>query len=121
MQAQKVKGYAADFSRIVSTTWACHFKYRKILLAVPVVIAAIYLAMRGLAQLPDAVGVILNTQGMFSVSISKGTAVWGSFGITMLCVALMCLSRKVLYPWLVSWFSLALPILLMALNYFVHM
>lgn len=121
MQAQKIKGSMANFSKVVRNVCAFLFKYRKIFLAIPVIVAASYLAWRGGAQLPESVGVILNSKGMFSVSISKSLAIWGSFGITMLCVALMCLSRKVLYPWLVSWFSMALPILLMALNYFVHM
>ena len=48
--------------------------------------------------------------------ISRYLAVVGPLALTGGCLAMMFLSRKALYAWAVSVFSLALPVLLVVSN-----
>ena len=50
--------------------------------------------------------------------VEKGIAVMGPLAVTAACLLLMFLSRRVVYPWLVSIFSLALPLLIYITNVF---
>lgn len=90
--------------------------YKKWLLALPVVLVAVYLAIGNAIRLPEEVGFLLNAKGTFSVTISHGAAVWLPLLLTGLCLALMGMSRKLLYPWLVSWITCLIPLLLRFLN-----
>ena len=94
------------------------YKLRSVILAVPVVIAAVILAVRNLRLLPDAVGLELMANGEFSNTVSKGVAVMGPLALTAVCLLLMFCSKKVVYPWLISVFSLVLPLLILLLNTF---
>jgi hypothetical protein len=44
--------------------------------------------------------------------------VYVPLAITGGCLLMMVFSRKVIYPWLISVFSLVLPLLVLALNFF---
>lgn len=92
------------------------YKLRKVFLALPVVYYAIKLARYNAANLPSVVGIDLQASGAFSQTISRQLAVMGPLGITAACLLLMFLSRKAMYPWAVSVFSLALPVLLLLSN-----
>lgn len=92
------------------------YKLRGLLLVVPVVICAIVLACYNLNNLPANVGLDLQATGEFGKIISRSTAVLMPLGITGLCVALTLCSKKPLYPWLVSLFSLVLPVLIYVIN-----
>ena len=105
-----------SIGRFLQSAWQFLFCFRKIFLSIPVVITAIVLARRNLAQLPARVGLILSTDGTFSLLITKHQAVYGCLALTLLCLVLMALSRKVFYPWLVSVITLVLPPLLLLLN-----
>ncbi len=72
-------------------------------------VVALALAVRNLAQLPAQVSFNL-LQHQFVVS--KGIAVSMPVAITAVCLCMMLLSKKMLYPWLISVFSLVLPIAL---------
>ncbi len=92
------------------------FKLRKIILSVPVIWFSISLALNNLSQLPDLVGLNLQASGAYALTISKGLAVVGPLGISAACLLLMLCSRKVLYPWLISMFTLILPVLILFMN-----
>ncbi len=92
------------------------FRLRKILLSIPVVVAAVSLASYCRERMPEIVGVGLQENGAYAATISRDLAVLGPLAITGICLLLMFCSRKTLYPWLISIFSLVLPILLMATN-----
>lgn len=92
------------------------YKLRKVFLALPVVYYAIKLARYNAANLPSVVGIDLQASGAFAQTISRQLAVMGPLGITAACLLLMFLSRKAMYPWAVSVFSLALPVLLLLSN-----
>lgn len=92
------------------------FRLRKIILAVPVVYLAVSLAVNNLSQLPEEVGLNLQTTGEFAMTVSRSAAVMGPIGVTAACLLLMFCSRKTLYPWVISLFSLVLPVLILFMN-----
>lgn len=100
------------------SAWKWIYKLRSVVLAIPVIVIAVYLAVQNMALLPGEVGIFLQTNGEFSVSVVKLVAVMGPLAVTAVCLLMMFLSRKVIYPWLISLFSLVLPILLLFLNTF---
>ena len=94
------------------------FHFRKLLLCIPVVVASIYLARLNWTQLPDQVGLSLMANGQFAQLVEKDLAVYGPMGVTAVCLLLMLCSRRALYPWLISVFTLVLPILILVTNIF---
>lgn len=92
------------------------FRLRKIFMALPVLYAAAELARRNLEELPEMVGFDIQSTGEFAQMISRETAVYGPLGLTCVCIILMLLSRRTVYPWLISIFSLVLPLLIWVLN-----
>ena len=103
---------------IVRGTGAWTFKLRSILLAIPVTVIAIILAVQNVGRLPAEVGIGMQATGEYSMVISRGLAVLGPFAITTFCQLMMFCSKRVVYPWLISIFSLSLPILLWITNVF---
>ena len=92
------------------------FRLRKIVLAVPVVSVALKLAMYNREHLPEQVGINLQSSGAFEQMITRDMAVMGPLGLTAACLLLMFCSRKAMYPWAISVFTLALPILILFTN-----
>jgi hypothetical protein len=87
-------------------------------MAIPVVLAALYLASQNMARLPEEVGINLLANGQYEYLISRGLAVMGPLVITGVCLVMMFLSRRTIYPWLISIFSLVLPWLIWITNVF---
>ncbi len=100
----------------VSGRWI--YRMRSILLAIPVAVAAVILAMRNAVNLPAQVGINLQTSGEYALVISRILAVMGPLAVTAVCLLLMFCSRRVIYPWLISLFSLILPVLILITNTF---
>ena len=94
------------------------YRLRGFFMAIPVVLAALYLATKNMARLPDEVGINLLANGQYEYLISRGLAVMGPLVITGVCLVMMLLSRKTLYPWVISIFTLVLPILIYITNIF---
>ena len=94
------------------------FKLRGFILGIPVAAAAIVMAINNQIKLPSEVGVVLMASGEYSQTVSKGVAVLGPLALTGICRVLVFCSKKVLYPWLISLFSLALPLLILFINTF---
>lgn len=94
------------------------YRLRSVILAIPVAIAAVVLALRNMANLPELVGIDIQTTGEYAQVVSKNVAVLGPLAITAVCLLLMFCSRRVVYPWLISVFSLVLPIVLYFTNIF---
>lgn len=94
------------------------YRLRSILLAIPVVVAAVMLAVQNLARLPERVGILLLASGEYQMMVSRSIAVMGPLAVTALCLLMMFCSRRVIYPWLISIFSLVLPFLLYITNVF---
>lgn len=96
------------------------FRLRKIVLAAPVVYYALKLASYNMQHLPEQVGINLQVSGEFSQTISRQLAVIGPLGLTFACLLLMFCSRKAIYAWAVSVFTLALPLLLLFSNVYPY-
>ena len=94
------------------------YKLRSVVLSVPVVIAAIVLAIQNAGRLPVFVGINLQANGEYAMMIERNVAIFVPLLVTIGSLLMMFLSRKVLYPWLVSVFSLVIPILLWITNIF---
>lgn len=103
---------------ICEEAWVYIFHFRKVLLSIPVVGMSIYLARLNWTQLPDQVGLSLMSNGQFAQTVAKEAAVYGPMGVTAICLALMICSRRALYPWLISVFTLVLPLLILITNVF---
>ena len=98
--------------------WKWAYRLRSVILAIPVAIGAVVLAIYNQANLPDMVGINIQATGEYAQMIGKGIAVLGPLAVTAVCLLMMFCSRKVLYPWLISLFSLALPLLIYITNTF---
>ena len=94
-------------------------KLRKIFLAVPVAAAAVLLALNNLRLLPAVVGINLMADGNFSMVLGRLPAVLAPLVVTAVCLLLMFCSKRTLTPWLVSVFSLALPLIILVINIFL--
>lgn len=94
------------------------YKLRSIFLAFPVAVGAVAIAVNNFIKLPDSVGLTLAVSGEYAQVVSKAVAVFGPLAVTALCLLMMFISRKVLYPWLISLFSLVLPLIILLTNVF---
>ena len=115
---RKVAAVFAMISKICGLICDYIIKFRKIILAIPVVAGAIYLAMMNVKQLPETVGINLLANGEYAYLVSRNLAIMGPLAVTALCLLLMMFSKKTLYPWLISVFSLVLPLLILLTNRF---
>lgn len=106
------------FAQVMGITARWAYRLRSILLSIPVAVAAIALAIRNLRQLPTEVGINMLANGEYQWIISRSMAAWTPVAVTGVCLLMMLLSKKILYPWLISVFSLALPLVLLFTNTF---
>ena len=103
---------------VISIIYRCIFKLRKVFMALPVVYLAIRIAAANLQRLPEAVGINMQSNGEFALMVTRNYAVYGPLGITGFCLLLMFFSRKTVYPWVISIFTLILPLLILVTNMF---
>ncbi len=94
------------------------YRLRGLLMAIPVILAALYLASQNMARLPEEVGINLLASGEYQFLISRGLAVMAPLVVTGVCLVMMLLSRRTIYPWIISIFSLVLPWLIWITNVF---
>lgn len=95
-------------------TWL--FRLRKIFMAIPVIYWAIRLAIFNTENLPEQVGLNLQATGEFAQTFNRNLAVYGPLGVTAACLLLMFCSRRARYPWIISIFTLVLPLLIWVTN-----
>ena len=110
MSAKKQNGFQKFWSWVI--------KLRGVWFAIPVLVCAVLLAIYNEATLPAKVGIDLQVTGEYAKMVSREVAVFGPLGLTAACLALMFCSRRMIYPWIVSIFSLTLPILILITNIF---
>ena len=114
--AQQYKTTIAKINSLISFIGSVLFRLRKVVMAVPVIYWALKLAAYNRENLPEQVGINLLSNGEFSQMISRDMAVMGPLGLTAACLLLMLCSRKAMYPWAISIFTLALPLLILFTN-----
>lgn len=115
---QKVSDGDEPFTARVLRFWHKVDKFKKIILAVPVGALAIILAMTNLFELPALVGIGMQADGEYAFEIIREVAVVGPMAVTAVCLLLMFASKRTLTPWMVSLFSLLLPIMILITNTF---
>ena len=112
----KVKTVLGKINRVINLIGLWLFRLRKLVLAAPVVYYALKLAEYNRKHLPEQVGINLQATGEFAQYISRNMAVMGPLALTGGCLILMFCSRKAMYSWSISVFTLALPLLLLFSN-----
>lgn len=115
---RKVRAALSKAGNAIVRGWKYTLKMRKAFLGIPVGIIAVLLALYNMTHLPSMVGLNLLPTGEFSFQIIRGIAVLGPMAITAFCLLLMFISRRLLTPWLVSVFSLVLPVVILITNTF---
>ena len=104
--------------RVLAVIGKWIFRLRGFFMAIPVALAALYLASKNMARLPEEVGINLLANGQYEYLISRGLAVLAPLIVTGVCLLMMWLSRRTIYPWVISIFSLVLPWLIYITNVF---
>ena len=102
--------------KVIGVLVMCVYRLRAVFLAIPVAYYALKLAAYNMKNLPEEVGINLLSNGAFSMTIARELAVMGPLVVTAACIVLMFASRKALYPWAVSIFTLILPVLILISN-----
>ena len=106
---------AENEENVMKSVLSWMYKLRSVFLAIPVVFGAIILAIINGNNLPDQVTLCMpsfadDTMAVELMEISKGTAIFVPILITALCLAMVFCSKRLVYPWLISVFSLVLPL-----------
>lgn len=109
-------GFYTQFKRALGFVVMAFYHLRKIFLAIPVIYGAFKIAFYNSEHLPVEVGLFLQSNGDFLKMIDRNTAVFWPLIVTLACLFLMLFSRKALYAWAISVFTLALPLLLLFSN-----
>ena len=117
-QSESKKSNMQSKFNTAKATFRWAYKLRGVVLAIPVAGLAAILALYNFFALPNLVGFHLMPSGEYAFLIGKLLAVLGPLAVTAVCLLLMFCSKKVLYPWLISLFSLILPILILITNTF---
>lgn len=98
--------------------WKWAYRLRSVVLAIPVAAIAVIIALHNQVRLPKTVGFNMQASGEYAIEVAKTVAVLGPVAITALCLLMTFCSKKVLYPWLISVFSLVLPLFIYFTNTF---
>lgn len=117
-EKQSTEKKRRSFKEWMKLVWYWTYRLRRVWLALPVLVCAIVLAVRNTRILPASVGINLLEDGTYQFMVSRAMAVWVPLGVTVVCLGLMFLSKKIVYPWLISLFTLFVPVLLWILNIF---
>lgn len=117
-QVHKIKHVCHTVADKVVYAWNYVMKFKKLFLCAPVAAMAVILAIRNLFSLPALVGLTLDGNGDFSFEIIREVAVVAPLLVTALCLLLVFASKRTLTPWLVSVFSLVLPLWILLINAF---
>ena len=105
-------------SQIIDTICKWVYRLRKVIMAAPVVYYALKLARENADRLPKEVGLDLQSTGEFAHTVSRTVAVQGPLLITAVALALMFISKKAVFPWVVSILTLTLPYLIYLTNFY---
>lgn len=112
----KVRAVISQINRIINFIGVWLFRLRKPVMAAPVIYYALEIAQYNREHLSEQVGINLQSTGEFAQMISRDMAVMGPLALTGACLLLMLCSRKAMYPWAISIFTLALPLLILFTN-----
>ena len=112
----KVRDIMSKSNKVINFIGVWLFRLRKPVMAFPVAYYALKIAQYNKLHLPEEVGINLQSTGEFAQMINRDIAVLGPLALTGACLLLMFCSRKAMYSWAISIFTLALPLLLLFTN-----
>lgn len=112
----KVKPVFQKIEDVIGLICTWIFRLRKVFMAIPVVYYAVQIADANMERLPEMVGLNLQATGEFALYVTREYAVYGPLGVTAFCLLLMFCSRKSLFPWIISIFTLVVPYLIYLTN-----
>ncbi len=112
----KVKTVVGKINRVINLIGLWLYRLRKFVLAAPVVYYALKLAAYNREHLPEQVGINLQATGEFAQYFRRNLGVLGPVALPFGCLVRMLCSRKAMYSWAISIFTLALPLLLLLSN-----
>ena len=115
---KKVRKVFAGIGKVFKGIWQWIYRLRSLFFAVPVALAALRLAAFNRENLPEMVGIDLQATGQYTYMFERDVVIMWPLIITGGCLALMILSRRIIYPWLISIFSLVIPLLIYVTNVF---
>lgn len=113
----KVRAVCTKIGDVIGLICKWIFRLRKVFMAAPVVYLAVRIAAANMERLPEAVGLNLQSNGEFAIMVTRNYAVYGPLLVTAFCLLLMFCSKKTLFPWIISFFSLVLPYLIYFTNF----
>ena len=116
----KVRGVCGRIGNVIGLICTWIYRLRKIFMSAPVVYLAIRIAIANMGRLPETVGLNLRSSGEFAMTVTRSYAVFGPLCVTAFCLFLMFCSRKTLFPWIISIFTLVVPYLIYFTNLYVH-
>ena len=111
--AVKSKGKIWD---VLKGIWRYLCMFKGVIISLPVLVVAIVEAFRNAARLPEEVGLNIQATGEYAMTVSRSAAVVFPLLLTVGCILLTCFSKRTLFPWLISVFTLVLPILIWITN-----
>lgn len=114
-KAREIKNNVMDK---VVPAWNYVKKFKKLFLAAPVATMALVMAIINLIKLPALVGLGLQGNGEYAFELIREIAVIAPLAVTAICLLLMFASKRTLTPWMVSLFSLLLPVMILLTNTF---
>lgn len=112
----KVRTVCDRIGKVIGLVGMWIFRLRKILMSIPVVYLAIRIAAANMKRLPEQVGLNLQSNGEFAMMVTRNYAVFGPLCVTGFCLFLMFCSKKTVFPWIISIFTLVLPYLIYLTN-----
>ena len=113
---EKTKVVFRKIGRVFNIIGKVLFHLRKIFLAVPVVWAAFRMYAYAMEHLPENVGVWLLENGEYQYNLARESALMSCMAVTAAGLVLMFCSRRTIYPWIISIFTLVIPVLLIVTN-----
>ena len=116
---EKVRVIFGRIGKVIGLLCIWIFRLRRIFMAIPVVVLAIRIAAANMERLPEYVGLNLQSSGEFAMMVNRNYAVYGPLCVTGFCLLLMFCSRKTLFPWIISIFTLVLPYLIYLTNIYM--
>ena len=100
----------------LKTIWKYVWMCRGAIISIPVLVIAISLAFCNASVLPDNVGLNIQATGEYAMTVSRSVAVMIPLLVTFGCTLLATFTKRPLFPWLVSIFTLVLPYLILIVN-----
>lgn len=122
----KIAYFFGGIGHVFKIIWTIIVRLRKIILAAPVIVVALDLAKQcseALAgpfrfHIMDLIASFKHSEMVIrQVEVSRDMAIIGPLAVTGTCLVLMFLSRRTVYPWLISIFSLVIPLYVLFAGY----